>query len=100
MTVQHNNNGTKVRITILDENGLPMDLSLATLKELIFLKPDKTLLTAAASFTTDGTDGKLESLVDPDQTGHWAVQSHSVIGGSDWYSSRETFQVSQNIKGV
>lgn len=100
MTGIHLNDvGTRFVVTILDEGSI-VDISGATTKDIIFLKPDGTTLTKAANFVTDGTDGKIDYFTiagDLSIIGVWSIQSQVVLGSGTWNSDIETFEVFKNI---
>ena len=67
--------GTRFEITLKDEGNSPeiVDVSTASVTEIIFKKPDGNTVTKTAGFTTDGTDGKIEYTTlanDLDTVGH------------------------------
>lgn len=67
-----------------------VDVSGATTKQIIFKKPDKTIDTQTAAFTTDGTNGKIQyasQASDIDATGQWAIQGKVVLSGGTFFSS-------------
>ena len=53
--------GTRIEFTIVDDTGVVVDISGAVSKTIDLQRPDLTSAAtgAAASFTTDGTDGKM-----------------------------------------
>lgn len=62
---------------ILDSAGAPVDISLANNLELRLLLPTGAAVHKAATFTTDGTDGKVRYVVqagDLDLAGSWQRQ--------------------------
>lgn len=67
-----------VRLTLLDAStGQPMDVSTSTVRTIKLLADDGDQIPKAASFSTDGTDGKIEvqlSGTDLDVAGTWTVQ--------------------------
>jgi hypothetical protein len=93
--------GTIFRKTIKDQDGVVVNISTATTKELIFTKPDGTQLTKTAVYTTDGTDGKIQYVAvagDLDLEGKWGYHGHVIIpggNGGDWESTRTPFVVSE-----
>ena len=97
--IHKNDIGTTLKTTV--KNGSSgVDISPATTKNIILGKPDKTLLTKAGSFTTDGTDGQLEYVTisgDLDQIGCWKIQAHVVTSSGEWKSDIGTFEVHKNI---
>ncbi len=91
--------GTQITLSITDA-GTAVDLSSATTKQIIFLKPDRTKLTKTAEFATDGTNGQLKYTTiagDLDLAGFWQVQAYVVLPTGEWHSSTEMFEVSENL---
>ena len=91
--------GTVFERTVLN-GGTPMDISQATLRQFIFMKPDKTSLTIDAEFATDGTDGVLRCTSTStmlDQPGYWKLQVHIVTATSDRKSDIDIFTVTRNL---
>jgi hypothetical protein len=77
-----------------------VDISTATTKQIIFRKPDKTLLEKTASFVIDGTDGKLKYTTianDLDINGKWNLQVRVVLPTGDWHSDIYEFTVHANL---
>lgn len=94
-----NDIGTVFTVLIKDGDDV-QDVSSATTKELIFLKPSGEKLTKSASFTTDGTDGYIQYTTvdgDVDETGVWKIQAHIVIGDLDVSSDVSAFRVYPNL---
>jgi hypothetical protein len=95
-----NDVGTNFVVTIKNEDNEAVDVSTASIKNLIFRKPDGTLLTKASSFVTDGTDGQIKySFIsgDLDQHGKWSVQAFIDFGSTEWYSDIDKFTVYNNL---
>ena len=91
--------GTVFEATITDA-GVVVDISGASTKDLNFLKPSLATLNKAASFTTDGTDGKIRYTTlsgDLDEAGTWQIQGHVIFGGGDWSTDIIKFNVFANI---
>lgn len=91
--------GTVFEVTIQDD-GVAVNISTATTKEIIFRKPDKTKVTKAANFSSNGTDGKIRYTTvanDLDQAGLWSLQAHIVLPSGDWKSSTSEFSVASNL---
>ena len=92
--------GTKLTVVITDA-GTPVDISTASTKNILLLKPDgKTLLTKAGTFTTDGTNGSMYYIVvtgDLDTPGEWQIQALVIIGATTFHSDVQTFTVYPNI---
>lgn len=96
--------GTVFRVTLNDCGGgtpVVVDVSSATTKQILFTKPDKTVLTKDATFTTDGTDGQIEYASidgDLDAKGTWKIQARIVFpNGSKWSSDVSKFKVYPNL---
>jgi hypothetical protein len=84
----------------LRDGYVALDISTATVKQIIIDKPDGTNLTKGANFVTDGKDGKLYYLTvagDFDQAGTYRTQAKIVMPGFSGYSSATTFEVLANI---
>lgn len=99
--VQKNDIGTIFRGTIVDQDDGVVDISTATTKEILFRKPGGQILTKIASFTTDGTDGKLQYQSisgDLDTIGVWSIQAHVILDTGEWKSKIKTFRVLKNIE--
>ncbi len=93
--------GTVFTVT-LTENSVAVDISSATVKQLIFKapEPDGTVSTKTALFTTDGHDGKLSYTTianDLNRSGVWKVQAYVEVTSGKWHSSYTTFTVYPNL---
>ena len=60
MIIKKKDWGTPLIIEIKDEKGNVEDISGATIKKMIFKKPDGARVSKVAEFYTDGTDGKIQ----------------------------------------
>lgn len=92
--------GTQIRIQISDCNDIAIDISTSNLKQIIFKKPNGTLLTKTADFLTDGTDGIIYCIIssgDLDIVGTWKVQAIISFGAYTFHSDFESFRVYRNI---
>lgn len=90
--------GTELRITV-KEDDVAVDISAATNTEFLIRKPDGTLLTVAADFYTDGTDGILTYTTvegDTDIVGIYKFQARITLGGV-FSTSWATFKVHCNV---
>ncbi len=88
--------GTIFTVTIVDQDDAVVDISLYSPKQLIFTKPDGTRVEQTASFTTDGTDGKIQYTSesgDLDQPGLWQLQG--IV--STLHTNITTFPVHRNL---
>tara|TARA_Y100000401_G_scaffold116147_1_gene121266 strand:+ start:5763 stop:6092 length:330 start_codon:yes stop_codon:yes gene_type:complete len=99
-----NDIGTVFRVTIYDTTATGgsevADISTATTKNFIFQRPDGTSFTKVATFTTDGSDGKIEyATVDGDlgKAGTWSIQAYVATSGGTWNSSVANFRVFENL---
>lgn len=72
----------------VEEDGEAVDLSPVLTKTLYFRKPNGDTVSKAASFVTDGTDGKLQYVTEDadflDQAGIWKVQAFLEFPGSGY----------------
>jgi len=95
-----NDIGTVIRVTLYDGSSV-VDVSNASTLQLLFKKPDNTLLTKTAVLTGDGTDGQVQYITvagDLNVMGKWAVQARIVdISSNEWKSSVSTFRVHDNL---
>lgn len=88
------------RMTIVDQDNAGVDVSGATLKTIIFRKPDGTTVTKTATFFTDGTDFIIEYqalTADHDVAGPWCKQARVTITSGDWYSTIVDFPVAATL---
>jgi hypothetical protein len=91
--------GTVIRVTIT-EDDVAVNISAATEKVIRLAKPDGTVTEYTASFTTDGTDGLIQSTVASgvlDQAGIWKVQGRVKTASAQWYSSTSEVEVEDNL---
>jgi DUF4097 and DUF4098 domain-containing protein YvlB len=93
--------GTKFLFTVQDCDDVnPLDVSTASSIEIMFKKPDGSLLTVVGTFLTDGTDGKVYYDTvsgDIDQIGYWKVQGKVTFPTGLFYSDIHKFQVYSNL---
>lgn len=94
--------GTAFRVTVKDEDGVVVDISAATTKQIWLRKPDgTTVLEKSASLYTDGTDGVMQYstvTTDLDTAGNWKLQGYVVIGSSVIHTDIHTFKVWANLQ--
>jgi hypothetical protein len=98
--VHLNDVGTVFELTI-KEGSTIVDVSTTTAKQIKFLKPSGEVLTKTASFTTDGTDGKIKyaSIAgDLDEVGPWEIQAVVTFASGEWNSNTSQFDVYRNIQ--
>lgn len=87
--------GAVIRITVY-EDGSPKDISTASPKQLKIRKPDGSVTTKTASFTTDGSNGQLQCATesgDLDLEGRYTVSAYMTIGSWTGYTTPVAFKV-------
>ena len=85
---------------VLTRDGAVFDISGATVKQLHFRDTDYTIKVKTASFTTDGTDGKLQYTTvagDLDCVGPLNVQAFVTVPSGSWFSDIVTVEVVPNL---
>jgi|LUMF01.1.fsa_nt_gb NRPS condensation-like uncharacterized protein len=97
----HVGNTVKLRYTI-KENGTAKNISSYTSERTLWLRrPDGTTVSKTLSFSSDGTDGKVEyqcASTDLDVKGEWESQVYLKASASDVLSSSfVTFPVRDNL---
>lgn len=79
---------------------LQEDISLATVKNLVFKSPDGDIFTVTGTFATDGTDGLLNYTVQPGQVdidGVWRVQPYIEMSSFEGFGDVVEFTVLQTL---
>jgi hypothetical protein len=97
---QENAVETYIRYQVLDQNEQPKDVSGATVKQLVFGRPNKTTFSVNAGFFTNGADGILQYItVDGDLVpyGRYQVQAYLVMPGFNGMTEVQSFPVLKNI---
>lgn len=92
--------GTILELAVFDQDGAPMQLGDAALREIVLVKPQGQVVTKPAVLSTDGTDGKIRCAVfdfDFDQPGEYQVQGHVRLSTGEWRTSVETIHVEPNL---
>jgi hypothetical protein len=87
--------GATLRITVY-EDGTPKNISSASPKQIKIRKPNGTVITKTASFTTNGADGKLEVATDSDDldiAGRYSMSAYMTIGSWTGYTAPVRFDV-------
>lgn len=98
--IHQNDIGTTLLVTICDCSNNAIDISTADTKQIVLKKPSGSTLTKTATFITDGSDGKIQYVVqsgDMDEVGTWKVQGVVTIGAYTWHSNFESFKVYRNL---
>ena len=93
--------GTRFLVTVKDD-GVVVDLSNATVRQLNFRKPDDSVFNRAASVFGDGSASSgvmyYDSVVgDLDQTGSYKLQGKVSLPSGSYYTDIYTFRVNCNI---
>ncbi len=91
--------GTVFEVTV-QENEVAIDISTATVKEIILSDPDGTPTTFAAAFKTDGTDGIIQYTTvasDLSIAGNWRIQARLTLPAGDWRTDVGKFIVHENL---
>jgi hypothetical protein len=89
-----------IRYQVLDENEAPRDISGAIIKQLIFERPNKSILTVEGQFFTNGADGILQYITvegDLIPDGIYQVQAELVMPGFNGRTEVRLFQVKRNL---
>ena len=91
--------GTVFRGTF-KQDGTAVSIVGATTKNIIFEKPDGTIVAKAGSFFTDGADGVLQYASisnDLDKGGKWRLQGHIITPTIEFHSDVVNFKVYDNL---
>jgi hypothetical protein len=87
--------GTIFRAIVTDGDAI-VDLQAVLTKQICFKKPDGTIEKHDATFTTDGSDGKIQYAVvsgDLDDAGRWEFWAEVTYAGGQRRTSYEEFTV-------
>ncbi len=91
--------GTQLIMTVKDD-GVVVDISGASILQVILKKPDGQTYTKTGILYTDGTDGKMYyTSVDGDfnAAGNYKLQGKVVLAGGTYYTSISDFKVYCNL---
>jgi len=92
--------GTVLTVTVKDGSTVVNISSATVTKNLILVDSDGSKHTKAASFVTDGTDGKLRYTTvsgDLALAGHWQLQVYLVLSSGSWHTDVGSFTVHANL---
>jgi hypothetical protein len=98
--VQENTVGVVIEYTVLDDEGVALDISGATTKKLYFKKPNGVVISKDAEYVSDGSDGKLQfstTAGDLSPYGKWSCQAYLVKSGLDGRTAKAEFSVLKNL---
>ena len=91
--------GTVFLVTLYD-GSTALDVSGAIVKQIVFQDADGTVTTQTATFTTDGTDGKIQYTTIADDlsvVGKWKIQGYVQLASGQWKSNVGNFRVYSNL---
>jgi len=94
-----NDIGTRFLATIQD-NGDIVDVSNASIINMIIKKPDDEVVHKTANLLTDGTDGKIyyDTIAgDLDEAGQYKLQGRVSLPSGTYYTDIYTFHVHCNL---
>ena len=92
--------GTIFEVTFKNSSDAVVNISTATVKQIIFTDPNSVAHEQTAAFTTDGADGKIRYttiLNDLDVVGNWKLQGYIEMPTGKWHSDISKFTVYPNI---
>jgi len=93
--------GTKLQVALEDPcSGAVINISLATVKQIIVVRPDGTVITRDASFLSDGSDGVIyiTSIAgDFNTDGTYQIQAYVVTPTWQGHSGIGEFEVTSNL---
>ncbi len=97
--------GTNFEISLVDDSVDPpiaVDLTGATILELIFRRADDSILTKTAAVVGDATAGVIQYITtaasDLNSEGTYRIQAKVVLPSGTWRSERSKFRVHGNIE--
>ncbi len=100
--LQENAIGATIEVTI-EEDGVALNVSTVSSKQLVFRKPSGTVVTKTASFSTTGADGKLKYVTEAgflnEHSGaqNWKVQGTVTFPGGGYSGRSEVVEFA--VKG-
>lgn len=92
--------GTAVRVHLIDQDKVDVDVSGASSVQLTFVSPTNRRLTVPAAQVTDGRDGRVQYVLgaeDFDVAGPWRLQTRVTFTNAEWNSNIVNFQVVGNL---
>ena len=97
---QESNDGIQLAVTVVDQNGNPVNIRNASALALALLRPDGTTRKLTATLLTSGIDGGLQYTTvaaDLPQAGIYQIQARYTIGGQKQTTRWGAFTVAANI---
>ena len=92
--------GSIFRITLTDSDGVAIDVSSATTKQILLEDPDGTATTKVAVFFTDGSDGIIQWVATAGVLliqGLWKIQGRVITAGFQYSSVKGSFRLGTNL---
>ena len=77
--------GAAITATVVDRLGQPIAIDSASIKKLIFKRPDGTVVEKDAEYVTTGVDGKIKYVTlagDMTPPGTWRYQAYVIKSGT------------------
>lgn len=101
MAIYTDHVGLILEAEVIDaDSEAAIDISAATTKTITLTAPSGTKAVKTASFTTDGSEGKIRYTTvagDLSENGRWYAQSHIVTPTLNFYQSIHQFDVLPNL---
>lgn len=97
---QTENDNIQLVVYVVDRDGNAISLRDASVKKIVLLAPDDTVITKDASFLTSGVDGALQyttKIGDLKEDGTYQLQAQYTIGGKVQTTRWGKFRVGANI---
>lgn len=98
-TIRVDDLGTILELTVI-ENGHAKDISAATTLSFVIVRPDQTVITRTAEFSTTGIDGKIQYLSvagDFSIEGLYTMQAAITLPGWSGHTSFSSFRAISNL---
>ncbi len=93
--------GTEFRPRFFDQDDVVINIATATVKYVLFTKPDGRTFKRTLQLFTDGTDGKGQYFAvagDLDQAGDWEWQGYVEVPAGHWHTTIHAFPVKPNLR--
>lgn len=93
--------GTTFLMTVIDKDGVVVNVANATTKLFYFLKPNGAKIERACEYVTTGVDGKLQYITianDIDMAGQWTIQGFVEIPIGQFFTEKKHFHVLTTVK--
>lgn len=88
--------GTIFQLIVTDKDGIPIDISTASIKFIYFHSPAGQNIKKTAAFFTDGTDGILQYVGivgDIDVFGLWSIEGYVETTLGKFFTEKSNFTV-------